>query len=86
MERMGCTSDELKNTIATRDKIAKVLEADFRKFLVKWIGITDEYSKMVVYRLQPQFLMNVVFTALYVEYKPFLKKANGKGEAAKSGT
>lgn len=82
IERTGYSPDELQALTKVRDKLlAAVGKTHFRPMVLQWIGHLNEYSISVVFKMQPQFLVNVAFTRLYYNYKSY-KNLHEKGGAA----
>lgn len=80
--RTGYSQEEVRTIESIRDELVKLVgKNSFRPMVIQWIGIVDEYSKTVVFNLQPQYLANVAFTRLYYNYKNY-KTANEKGVVA----
>lgn len=85
--RAGHSSADLAAIETIRDSLTKIVGGNaYRPMLIQWIGILDEYSKTVVFKLQPQYLANVAFTKLYYNFKHYKARAStetsNKGGAA----
>jgi len=82
IERTGYTPDELQALTKVRDKLIELVgKTHFRPMILQWISYLNEYSISVVYRMQPQFLVNIAFTKLYYNLKSY-KNLHEKGGAA----
>ena len=82
VERTGYSPDEILSLTKTRDKLlATVGKTRLRPMILQWIDYLNEYSFSVVFKMQPQFLVNIAFTRLYYNYKSY-KSLHEKGGAA----
>lgn len=75
-ERLGYSKEENDQVLRIRDKMAALVgKTNFRHMLLKWIEKLDFYSKVVVYKFKPQFLVNFAYTELYYVFKSYKDKA-----------
>lgn len=81
-ERLGCLPEEIQVISSTKDALTKGVGPQFRKLLLRWDGILDQYAKRVTYKEQPQKLINFLFMALYYAFKEIKLVVAEKGGTA----
>lgn len=80
IQRTGYLPEEIDAVMKAREKMVNAVGGKtFRKLIIRWIKILDEWSKTVVYKQQPQMMANTAYATMYLEFRQY-KEANANSE------
>lgn len=86
VERLGYSPEEAAAIQGSKAKIQDIFgdsgKLTSRKMLLNWIDLLEKYRNLSIFKLQPQFLTNVAFIALFNSLKSAVAHNSEKGGAA----
>lgn len=82
MENYGYTPEEAQEISACREKMTQSGVKSFILLTTKWIDTINAAAKLVVYRIQPQCQLNVLWVNMYHDFHMAVNSQNG-GSAGK---